>query len=119
MIYIELLDARQRDLSQILQRVRPSTVIDLRLAPHFDLAPLNRLSAFALFAALSIEYVDGALPLMAGKGKTSAMEGVREAARNATGPLVFLGSTEAGTLASVDEVRRIVFACQVDWVGPK
>lgn len=119
MIYIELLDARQRELSQILQRVRPSTVIDLRLAPHFDLAPLNRLSAFALFAALSIEYVDGALPLMAGKGKTSAMEGVREAARNATGPLVFLGSTEAGTLASVDEVRRIVFACQVDWVGPR
>lgn len=100
-------------------------MIDLRLAPHFDLATLSRASAFALFAELSIRYVDGALPLMAGKGKSVALDGVRAAVRTATGPLVFLASTPVATLASVDEVRRILFTggrslagSQMEWLGP-
>jgi hypothetical protein len=60
-LLVALDDARGKSLPDMLERLRPHAVLDLRALPRFDFGRLDRKRFFSLVSELAIEYLDAGL----------------------------------------------------------
>jgi hypothetical protein len=81
------------ELSDLLQKLRPRVVVDLRAMPRFDFGCLNRSRMFRMFADLLIAYYDlgGGLGNPATVKRDHVADAVRTLlGKTAEGPMVLL-----------------------------
>lgn len=57
-IFVNASNVRDQDIRTILEATHSGTVLDVRVAPRFDIGNLNRGKTFELFESFKVEYVD-------------------------------------------------------------
>lgn len=58
LIFVDFVDISESDFLTILTSAKPKFMIDLRLAPRFDIGAINRKLVFSLFQQLGTNYFD-------------------------------------------------------------
>lgn len=58
LVLVDITDASEQEFREILERVRPNVVIELRTVPRFDFGRLNRRLAFRMFEEMGARYHD-------------------------------------------------------------
>jgi hypothetical protein len=96
----------------VIQHAQPSFIIDLRLAPRFDVGSLNREFVFELFAKVRTTYVDATTAVMMGKPHVDVMKDLSEVLSSSkidlNRPIVFLLGTPKSSLASDAEILSLL-----------
>lgn len=102
LILVDFDAVTEADFLQLVLNARPQFVIDLRVAPRFDVGLLNRRNVFALFEQISAKYIDLPGRLGVQKGRDARLNPAllaKEVGRDilgpgaSGGPLVFLGDS--------------------------
>lgn len=58
MVLVDITNVSEREFLDILERVAPDVVVELRTVPRFDFGRLNRKSVFRLFTEMKARYYD-------------------------------------------------------------
>lgn len=58
MVLVDITNASEREFLEILERVNPDVVVELRTVPCFDFGRLNRRSVFRMFKEMGARYYD-------------------------------------------------------------
>ncbi len=108
-VFINVSELTGEDFSNAIRYSEPSVVIDLRLAPRFDIGSFNRERAFELFRVVKTTYVDTTAKLMNGESREVAIERmITHIPRNETSSrrtVVFLlGRNDNSSIASRAEI---------------
>lgn len=113
-VFVCFLDVEEREVVDLMERARPSFVIDLRIVPRFDVGRLNRDRAFDLFDAMKTRYVDLTGVLMSGASREDVMRSFNEllslSSFDPFRPVVFLLSRPETSLATDAEVLNALAA---------
>jgi hypothetical protein len=73
-VFINVSEINADDFAKAIMYAEPCVVLDLRLAPRFDVGSLNRERVFELFHAAKTTYVDATTPLLNGDGREAAIQ---------------------------------------------
>lgn len=107
-VFVCFPDVEDREFIGLMENARPSFVIDLRIAPRFDVGRLDRERAFDLFDANSTRYIDLTGILFSGASRDDVMrkfsELVSSNSFDLSRPVVFLFSRPETSVASDAEV---------------
>jgi hypothetical protein len=58
LVLVDITDVSEREFLEVLERVRPDVVIELRTVPRFDFGRLNRKIVFRMFDEIKARYYD-------------------------------------------------------------
>ncbi len=109
-VFVCFPDVEEREFENLIESARPSFVIDLRVAPRFDVGRLNRDRVFDLFDAIGSRYVDLTGVLLNGASRADVMTSFGEllssTSFNLLRPVLFLLSRPEASVASDTEVLR-------------
>jgi hypothetical protein len=114
-VFINVSELRGDDFADAIRYSEPSVVLDLRLAPRFDVGSLNRERAFELFHSIGTTYVDTTTPLMNGESREGAIQRIIRyiptSGISARRTVVFLlGRNDQSSIASRSEMLALL--CQ-------
>lgn len=109
-VFINVSEISGDDFAKAIRYSDPSVVVDLRLAPRFDVGSLNRERAFELFRSVGTTYLDTSASLMSGESREEAIQRIiRRVPRGGRGTVVFLlGRNDNSSVASRAEMLSLL-----------
>jgi hypothetical protein len=111
-VFINVSEVNGDDFTNAIRYSDPSVVLDLRLAPRFDVGSLNRERVFELFRSVKTTYVDTTAPLMNGESREVAIQRIITHIPKSEGPrrtVVFLvGRNDRSSIASRSEMLSLL-----------
>jgi hypothetical protein len=112
-VFISVSELPEGDFVNAIRYSEPCVVLDVRLAPRFDIGSLNRERVFDLFRSVQTVYVDSTSPLMHGESREFVIQRlVRHipiSGNAARRPIVFLlGRNENSSIASRTELLSML-----------
>jgi hypothetical protein len=112
-VFINVSELRGDDFTNAIKYADPSVVLDLRLAPRFDIGSLNRERAFELFSSVKTRYVDATAPIMNGESREVAIQRIIRhipiGSASSRGTVVFLlGRNDQSSIASQSEMLTLL-----------
>jgi hypothetical protein len=110
LIFVYCGEVHEDEFLKTLEYARPSSVVDLRAAPRFDIGYLNRFTVFDVFEKLEINYVDIHSYAAGTSDPKRVLLNLVEVLRtvSVTRPIVFLLGAEQSSAATGNEVLRIM-----------
>jgi hypothetical protein len=111
-VFVQFQSIKDVDFVDLLTEAQPAYVVDLRLAPRFDIGVLNRRLVFELFDKVRANYVDSTAVLMSGKDRETAIKAISELLHSSRvdleRPIVFILENMNNSAASDSEILAML-----------
>jgi len=111
-VFVSFLQIEDQDFFEVMEYAQPSVILDLRVAPRFDLGKLTRSLAFQIFEQVKASYIDAASLVTTGDSHEAALNAIRQILASSrfdlSRPIVCLVGQPGSSVASDKEVLDLL-----------